>query len=108
MREWETASPPFSRRRGSGDSSRYVLEFGGPDWIPRSRLRPKAKKISEPKSLFWRLNRFLLKTVEFFLHLKFFSAFDNKKTCFWIRILILALDPVRIWMHKSMDLKSVK
>jgi hypothetical protein len=35
MREWETASPPFSRRRGSGDSSRYVPGFwDGPDWIP--------------------------------------------------------------------------
>jgi hypothetical protein len=28
MREWETVSPPFSRRRGSGDSSRYVPGFG--------------------------------------------------------------------------------
>jgi hypothetical protein len=49
-----------------------------------------------PKVLLGGLNIFLLKNVEFFLQLNFFSAFDNKKPVFCIRILILALDPVRI------------
>jgi hypothetical protein len=83
----------------------------GPDWIPvqASSLSEKIKiscfdelyvrsgGFFKPKRLFFEVEQIFIKNLNFsFISLQFFSAFDNKKAVFWIRILILALDPVRI------------